>query len=272
MKHPATQPPFKRIVSLAPAITEILFALEAAGRLVGVTDSCDYPDAAHELPNISAWFDPDRDKLLALEPDLVLGLETAHRQLKHDWENNGIQVTLVNPTSVAAALEDILRLGEMLDAAPAAQTCVQNLQTRLNALDRKVDRLPREKRLTVCRVLDLEGNQLIVAGPLSFQYDVITRAGGLNVSGQFKEAYPKIPWALFERWDPEMIFFCGYDRQFIQRLQTDMKWQSLKAIKTGRLHQFDCALTCRTGPRIVDMAELLFDTLYENWQGHSGAA
>ena len=69
-----------------------------------------------------------------------------------------------------------------------------------------------------------------------------------------------------------MIFFCGYDRQFIQRLQTDMKWQSLKAIKTGRLHQFDCALTCRTGPRIVDMAELLFDTLYENWQGHSGAA
>lgn len=264
MMKPETQPAFKRIVSLAPAITEILFALKSADRLVGVTDSCDYPDAARRLPNITAWFEPDRDKLLALEPDLVLGLETAHRQLKQDWQNNGIQITLVNPISVEAALEDMLRLGELLDAAPAAQTCVKDLRARLDALDRKVAGLPQEKRLTVCRVLDLEGDRLIVAGPLSFQFDVIMRAGGLNVTGQFAEAYPKISWTQFQHLDPEVIFFCGYDRQFIPRLQADAKWQTLKAIRAGRLYQYDCALTCRTGPRIVDMAELLFDTLYEN--------
>jgi iron complex transport system substrate-binding protein len=103
----------------------------------------------------------------------------------------------------------------------------------------------------------------MVAGPLSFQYDVISRAGGLNVSGEYQDAYPKVSWAQFQRWDPAMVFFCGYDPQFIPRLKADSKWQSLTAIKSDRLYQFDCALTCRTGPRIVDMAELLFSTLYE---------
>ena len=131
-------------------------------------------------------------------------------------------------------------------------------------MDRKVAKIPDKKRLTVCRVLDLEGNKLIVAGPLSFQYDVISRAGGLNVTGGYPDAYPKVHWTQFRHWDPEVVFFCGYDRQFIPRLEAHSKWQSLKAVKSRRLYQFDCALTCRTGPRIVDMAELLFKTLYQN--------
>jgi iron complex transport system substrate-binding protein len=240
-------------------------------RLVGVTDSCDYPDSVRELPNVSLWFEPDHDKLFALEPDLVIGLETAHRRLKSELESKEIHVILVNPTSVEAALEVMLRFGELLDASEAAQICVQKLRTRLNTLEFKVAKIPYEKRLTVCRVLDLEGDKLIVAGPLSFQYDVIFRAGGLNVTGQFQDAYPKVSWTQFQHWDPEIIFFCGYDRQFIPRLKADSKWRSLKALKTGRLYQYDCALTCRTGPRIVDMAELLFDTLYEKREWHNAA-
>lgn len=263
MTKSKNRPSFSRIVSLAPAITEILFALNVSSRLVGVTDSCDYPDSVREIPNVSLWFEPDLDKLFALQPDLVLGLETAHRQLKPKLERRGIRATLINPNSVDTALAVISELGELLNASEAARICVQNLHARLKFLDRQVAKIPYDKRFTVCRVLDLEGNKLIVAGPLSFQYDVISRAGGLNVTGQLKDAYPKITWAQFQHWDPEMIFFCGYDSQFIPRLKADAKWQSLKAGKSGRLYQYDCALTCRTGPRIVDMAELLFRTLYE---------
>lgn len=254
---------FKRIVSLTPTITEILFALGMAERLVGVTDSCDYPDSVRDIPNVSLWFEPDLNKLFALEPDLVLGLETAHQRIQPELEKKGIRVILVNPNSVDAALDVMLRFGELLDAFEAAQICVQNLHARLTTLDHKVAKIPFEKRFKVCRVLDIEGNNLIVAGPLSFQFDVIARAGGLNVTGQLQDAYPKVSWTEFKRWDPEMVFFCGYDRNFIPRLNNDPKWQSLKAGKAGRLYQYDCALTCRTGPRIVDMAELLFRTLYE---------
>ena len=117
--------------------------------------------------------------------------------------------------------------------------------------------------MTTARVLDLRNDRLIVAGPLSFQYDVIARGGGLNVSGHLHEAYPKVSFARFCQWDPEMVFFCGSDRAFIPRLANDPNWRLLQAVQTGRLYQFDCGLTCRTGPRIVDMTELLFETLYE---------
>jgi iron complex transport system substrate-binding protein len=257
------KPNFKRIISLTPSITEIIFALESAGRLVGVTDSCDYPDAAYQIPNVSCWFEPDLEKLIALKPDLVLGLETAHQRLQPELDEKGIHLILVNPASVDAALEVVLEFGELLGASEAAEICVQNLRTRLAVLAHKVAKIPDEKRITVCRVLDLVGNQLIVAGPQSFQFDVISRAGGLNVTGQHRSAYPKVTWRQFKQWDPEMIFFCGYDRQFIPRLKRNKKWQSLRAVMSGRLYQYDCGLTCRTGPRIVDMAELLFNTLYE---------
>lgn len=258
------KPYFKRIISLAPAITEIIFALDSAARLVGVTDSCDYPDAANKIPNIGCWFEPDIEKLVALEPDLVLGLETAHQRLQPELDGKRIHLVLVNPISIDAALEVMLKFGELLDASGAAEICVNNLRARLTVLDRKVAKIPDEKRISACRVLDFAENQLIVAGPLSFQFDVISRAGGLNVTGQYRSAYPKVTWRQFGQWDPDMIFFCGYDRQFIPRLKTDPKWRPLKAVRNCRLYQYDCGLTCRTGPRIVDMAELLFSTLYEN--------
>ncbi|UCF92239.1 MAG: ABC transporter substrate-binding protein [Desulfobacterales bacterium] len=253
---------FERIVSLAPALTEILYALGEADRVVGVTDSCDHPAAVHQKPNVACWFEPDLLKLFTLEPDLVLGLETAHRALEPELERRGIQVILVNPASIEAALGVMMMLGELLDAARGAQICVQNLQARLAELDRQVGQIPLAERLTVCRVLDLYEDQLMVAGPLSFQYDVISRAGGLNVTGQLRKAYPKVSLARFRQWDPHTVFFCGNDRQFIPRLLANPNWHSLQAVQAGRVFQFDCALTCRTGPRIVDMAELLFKTLY----------
>jgi iron complex transport system substrate-binding protein len=258
------KPYFKRIVSLAPAITEIIFALSSEARLVGVTDSCDYPVAAIQIPNVACWFEPDLEKLIALEPDLVLGLETAHQRLQPELDDKRIHLILVNPTSVDTALGVMLELGALLDVSRAAETCVHNLRTRLTVLAHKVAEIPDEKRITVCRVLDWVDDQLIVAGPLSFQFDVISKAGGLNVTGQHRSAYPKVTWHQLEQWDPDLIFFCGSDRQFIPRLKTDSKWLALKAGKTGRLYQYDCGLTCRAGPRIVEMTELLFNTLYEN--------
>ncbi len=169
----------------------------------------------------------------------------------------------VNPATVEDALGTIKMLGDTLHAAEGAASCIENLAYRLAQLDADVARIPNVHRSTVSRVLDMENDQLLVAGPLSFQYDVIQRAGGRNVSGDINESYPKVSFSQFSRWDPEVVFFCGYDRGFVKRFCSDKKRQVLRAVRTGRVYQFDCALTCRTGPRIVDMAELLFKTLYE---------
>jgi iron complex transport system substrate-binding protein len=255
----------RRIVCLTASLTEIIYALGLADRLAGVTDTCDYPQSAETKPNVGCWFEPDVAKLLALEPDLVLGSTAAHSRLRPELEAKGIQMMLSDPSTVEEALTVMTSLGERLGAAERAQACVHSLQKRLQSLDAKVKKIPISKRLTTARVLDLRNDRLIVAGPLSFQYDVIARGGGLNVSRQLHEAYPKVSFARFCQWDPEMVFFCGSDHAFIPRLANDPNWRRLRAGQAGRLYQFDCGLTCRTGPRIVDMAELLFETLYETW-------
>jgi len=254
----------QRIISLTASLTEILFALEFGHCVVGVTDSCDYPVAVRDLPNVGCWFDPDIAKLLALKPDLVLGLQTAHGQIISELESQGIRFIFVNPLTVEGAIADIARIGEILGAHEASERLVFALGARLSAVDAGVSKIASESRQTACRILDLDDGRFHVAGPLSFQYDIISRAGGQNVSGSKKEAYPKITLTELREWNPQVIFNCGFDLNTIAAIADKPEWQSLQAVQSGNVFRFDCALTCRTGPRIVDMVELLFETLYSD--------
>jgi len=260
----------QRIVSLTPAFTEILFALELSHRVVGVTDSCDYPAEVKDWPHVACWFDPDLEKLLALKPDLVLGLQTAHSELNSELESKGIRVVLVNPITVDDALNDMARLGELLDVHEKSEILVANLRARLCAHDARVSVIPAESKLSVCRILDMEDGRFHVAGPLSFQYDIISRAGGQNVTGSIHEAYPKITLTQLRQWDPQMLFSCGFDLNTAADIANKPGWQSLKAVQSGKVFVFDCGLTCRTGPRIVDMVEILYQTLYGDCTADTG--
>ena len=250
------------IISLTPSITETLFFLGVEDRLVGVTDACDYPPEANSKSHVCSWFDPDMDRITALKADLVLGLSSAHNQLEPLLKAGGIRLILLNPATVADALDDMISLGTLLGISETAESLVKGLKHRMTKLTKLVELIQPAERLTVSRVLDIDNEQLIVAGPKSFQYDVIKQAGGINVTSAINEAYPTVSFRCFKTWDPDMIFLCGTDLSYISRLQDDLRWQSLAAIRNGKINQFDCGLTCRTGPRIVDMAELLFQTLY----------
>jgi len=251
-----------RIISMTPSLTEILFALESGHRVAGVTDSCDYPPEVKNWPNISCWFDPDLAKLYALKPDLVLGLQSAHHKLKPVLASEGIQFKLVNPVTVQDSIDDIARIGAMLGVDEISKRLVSGLRERLSIIDADVSEIPDRHKLSVCRILDLEDGCFHVAGPMSFQYDIISRAGGLNVTGSIREAYPRITFTRLLKWDPQVIFNCGFNLHTCPGIADNPEWQSLQAVRSGRLFRFDCGLTCRTGPRIVDMVELLFKTLY----------
>jgi iron complex transport system substrate-binding protein len=202
------------------------------------------------------------DRIADLKPDIVIGLETAHHRLVPLLKTREIQLLLLNPATVADAMADMKSLGTLLGISEAAESLVKSLKHRMKKLAAQVEQIQPEARLTVSRVLDIDGEKLIVAGPKSFQYDVIEQAGGINITSAINEAYPTVSFQRFKTWDPDMIFLCGTDHSYISRLQDDLQWQSLAAIRNGKIHQFDCGLTCRTGPRIMDMAELLFQTLY----------
>ncbi len=262
----------QRIISLTPSITETIFALGAGHKLIAVTDACDYPPAANSKPHVCSWFNPDIERIRELKPDLVLGLASAHGPLTAELQRLGAECVLFNPATIEQAFDDIERLAALLSAQKAGQTLLTDLRRRLTLLDGKVRHLESGQRLTVLRVLDSSNRGLIVAGPQSFQYDVIARAGGINLTGSLTAAYPSIDYQQLQDWDPAVIFLCGTDPTYLTRLAATPRWQALSAVRSGRLYQFDCGLTCRTGPRIVDMAELLFTTLYgqENLTPFSG--
>ena len=253
---------YTKVVCLTPSLTETVFALGAGELVVGVTDACDYPYEVNSKSHVCSWFDPDMERLKGLNPDLVLGLKTAPGRLSSFLISHGIHLELFNPITIEDVLTDILRLGGLLGVSRIAQSLVNSLLWRLEKLDKLVELIPPNQRLTVSRVLDIEEDRLIVAGPQSFQYDVILRAGGVNVTSSLDAAYPKVYFQQFKNWDAEMIFICGSDESYLSKLKVDQGWQSLKAVKNNRLYKFDCGLTCRTNPRIVDMTELLFQTLY----------
>jgi iron complex transport system substrate-binding protein len=156
----------------------------------------------------------------------------------------------------------MIRIGQLLGAQKKAEILVANLQARLAAVDAKVNAMAMENKLTAARILDLEDNRFLVAGPLSFQYDIIARAGGKNVTGAITEAYPKISLTRMRQWNPDVIFSCGFDLNSLPGISNTPDWQTLKAVRSENVFVFDCSLTCRTGPRIVDMVETLFHTLY----------
>ena len=253
----------QRIVSLTASMTETLFALGLEDRVVGVTDTCDYPAAVADKPDVGCWFEPDMDQLLALRPDLAIGAASAHRELAADLEAQGIDVLLVDPESIGDVLNLIEALGIRLGVRQRASELLDDLNARLATLDAKVNGIPREERLTACRVLEWDEGQIYVAGPKSFQFDVIARAGGVNITGEIQEAYPRIRVEQLREWDPAAIFFCGYPKAFMLKVLGQMS-PPFQAVQVERLFRFDCNLTCRNGPRIVDMAELLHQTLYES--------
>jgi iron complex transport system substrate-binding protein len=250
-----------RLVSLAASITETLFALNLGDRVVGVTDTCDHPPEALNLPNIGCWFEPNLEVLNNLKPDLVIGLETAHRGLIASLKEAGIGLKLINPTTVEQAIEKINELGRLLGAADVG-IIVNRLNARLEALDKSVAKISPVDRLTACRILEFDAGYVYVAGPLSFQYDIITRAGGINVTSDLDDAYPRIPLEQFGEFDPDLIFYCGYNMEYLEKMMQNPVWCSMRAVETGRIHRFPCELTCRFGPRIVDMTELLHQTMY----------
>lgn len=250
-----------RLISLAASITETLFALGLDDRLVGVTDTCDYPPEVLNLPNIGCWFEPNLEALYNLRPDLVIGLETAHGDLEKPLKQAGIGLKLVNPTTVDQAIGVIAELGDLLGAGEA-EMIVDRLNKRLRILDNAVAKISRRDRLTACRILEFEAGEVYVAGPLSFQYDIISRAGGINVTSALVEAYPRIGLEQLVELDPSFIFYCGYNLEYLEKMMQNPIWRSMRVVETGRIYRFPCELTCRFGPRIVDMTELLHQRLY----------
>jgi iron complex transport system substrate-binding protein len=249
---PAETP--RKIVSMAPNITEILFALGLGGRVGGVTRFCDWPEEAKALPKIGGLVDPNVEVIRSLDPDLVIAFRGNPLRLVERIRKLDLPVFVLD---IGRRVDDLFplieRIGRITRTEDRAAALAGALHRRLQATDEALRQLPSRPRVFVL----LYGQGLWTCGGESYVDDLIARAGGLNVAA----AMPK-KWALYKREaiiedDPDVIFILARSTADFDagrdRLVKTPGLSSVKAVKAGKIFEIDENAASRFGPRLVDV-------------------
>lgn len=242
----------QRLISLAPSITETLYALGLGAEIVGDTDYCDYPADATRKPHVGAVLNPSIEKIVALKPDLVLGVAEANRlETADQLATVHIPIYGLSDRTLDDVLKSIRDLGGLLHAEAQASALDAGLDERLQAVARRVEGQPRPRVLFVTWY-----QPLITIGAHSFVADVIRRAGGSSISDDLPGEWPRLSLeAVLER-NPDIILLPNShtytpSRDEFKRLAG---WRDLRAVQTGHIYWVADTIV-RPCPRLVDSLE-----------------
>jgi iron complex transport system substrate-binding protein len=245
-----------RIVSIAPSNTEILFALGLGERIVGVTDSCDYPAEAKNKPKVGA-VQLDYERIVALHPDLVVAVGSLQRQAVTKLSDLGITVLAVDPKSVDGVLRAISLIGRATGAEARASEVVRELSARMDRVLRKLSGVKESDRPRV--FVEIWNEPLMTAGKGTFIDELVFAAGGLNIARDAPGEWPEFSEeAVIER-DPDVVILTNFNRA---EALARPAWQGISAYKTGRVYEVNPDVLVRPGPRLVDGLETLAALLH----------
>jgi iron complex transport system substrate-binding protein len=250
----------KRIISLAPGITETLYALGLDREIAGVTTFCTYPEAARLKPRIGGFTNISVEKILALNPDLVVGTADGNRQETVDkLESLGIPVYVTNPKTLAEILAVVLQVGMITGKEKVARKLTADLQNKVKHLTALVIA---QKKYRV--FFQVGGEPLITVGRDTLHNQLINLAGGVNIAGGEKTLYPRYSVEEVVAQQPEVILFSSmkYAEDVTRVWSQWRKWPNIPAVRDNRLHIIDTDLIDRASPRIVDGLEAMVKAIH----------
>jgi iron complex transport system substrate-binding protein len=248
----------ERIISLAPAHTETLYALGLEDKVVGVTEYCNYPPQAVEKPKVGSFATIDLEQVVGLEPDLVLATTMHVAETVPALQERGIAVFVVDPQTVAQVLDAIDRIGQITGSQEAAEALVADRQARIDAVRGKVKDAP-------CpRVFWELGAELYTVGPDTFIDDLITLAGGENVAADADSSWPQLSVEAIVMRDPDVIVLADHNYgQTAEMVKERPGWEDIRAVREGNIIAItDDDIVSRPGPRIVEGLEFLARALH----------
>ena len=207
--------PPQRVVSLVPAVTEIIFALGAGDRVRAVTYHDTWPPEAAVLPVVGGFAAPDPRRVKAADPEVVF-VSSLHTETAAVLSANGIQPIALDIDSIRDIEVAIERLGMIFQRPTAAEALVDRIHADLDLVAAKVARVPADRRPRVMRFMG--GEKVMTPGDGSFQNDMIRAAGGIPPAmGKTGDVVP-VTLEQWRRFNPEVIYGCGPDRQAAARL------------------------------------------------------
>ena len=258
----------RRAISLAPSVTESIFAVGAGDRLVGDTTFCDYPEEAKGIQKVGDTLNPNMETIVALKPDVVFvsgasQLETFTNTL----DKNGIAVYVINPTSLDAMTHNLEQLGLILGTVEQSQTLVRELKNREQRITDALGTLPvpdetgpeYDNRVGTVRVfVQFSKEPLFTIGKDSFLNGLVRVAGGRSVTEDVPSAFPKLSKETALALRPDAIILSdSSDNQEPNEVFNDSP-----AVKNGRVYKINADIISRPGPRLVDALEQIAKDLH----------
>jgi iron complex transport system substrate-binding protein len=257
-----------RAISLAPSITENIFAVGGGDRLVGVTSYCNYPEAAQSIAKIGDTLNPNIERIVALKPDIVF-VSTASQleAFSSTLEENGIKVYVSNPVRLSAVYNDLMQLAVIFGTDPEAVKYVRGLEGRERAVSDKLgtywaedeSEAAYDRRVGTKRVfLQISNEPLFTIGKDTFLNEVIELAGGRSVTSNVPSAYPKLSKETAMALNPDVIILSDSE----DNKEPNVVFKDSPAVKNGRVYRINADIISRPGPRLVDAIEQIAGFLH----------
>ncbi len=245
--------PAQRIVSLAPHVTELLFAAGAGERVVGVVAYSDYPEAAQSLPQVGGYTQVDLEAIVALRPDLVVGWRSGNRDAHLGrLQALGIPVFLNEPRSLEDVAKSLEQFGRLAGSEAVAEGAATAFRARHAALAARYSAQPAVR--TFYQIWD---RPLMTINDAHLIADVIRLCGGSNVFGTLSQLAPTIGVEAVLAANPEAIVASGMGEARPEWLDQWKRWPQLEATQRDNLFFIPPQLIQRHTPRILDGAEQL---------------
>jgi iron complex transport system substrate-binding protein len=250
----------QRVISLAPNITEIIFALNRETLLKGVTQHCDFPAEAKRLPRIGSYVGLDLEKIISMKPDLCIAIKDGNPKNVIDrLESFGIPVYAVDPRNLDSVMETIVSIGGLLGAGDRADTLVKNMQTRIS----DVRKLAATASSMPGVFFQIGTAPVVSVGTKTYIHELITLAGGVNVTAG-DTPYPRFGREQLIALSPDIVIITSMTRDdaFENVLAEWNKWPQIKAVRDRRIYKADSDLFDRPSPRLVDGLEVLLRLIH----------
>lgn len=257
----AIAPP-ARIVSLAPSVTETLFALGAGDRVVAVSDFCDFPPAVTRLPRVGSFLSPSVEAVIGQRPDVVIGTPSpGNHDAVATMRRLGVRVEIVEAARLADLPGVTRRIAAVAGVPEAGERLVATMAREVEAVRARVAGAAKPRALML-----VGQDPLIAVGPESFLGEMLVAAGAQNVASP-GEAWPRLNLEVVIATDPEVIIDCSMGTEAgTATLGYWTRFTSLAAVRSGRVHPFRSFEALRPGPRLAMALEELARLLHpERW-------
>jgi cobalamin transport system substrate-binding protein len=242
-----------RIVSLAPSVTETLFALGAGADVAGVSDYCDFPPAAARLPHVGSFLTPNIEAIIALRPSLVigLGLSSDLREL-HAIEATGCTVMTVRDDSLEQIEDSITAVGARVGRAPAAAALLARLRAQIDAVRNRLS------AVRPVRVLMLVGHEPIIAvGRNTYLDELLRIARADNIADASSEQWPRLSIEYIIAMHPDVILDGQMGSEATPPERFWEVYRTIPAVKNHRVYGYPQDPILHPGPRVGKSLEML---------------